>query len=1062
MIKEIIDKLVALLAVSALLASCSESELWQNPQTEARDGYIMLNFKTEIPAMQEVVTRAVDPDGGGVQDMTLFCFDSYGLFISTVKAGVTVQKPGPGEMEGTFKAEVPENTRTIHFLANQNMDEFKEDSFRNKSESEVMAVLEGSSGRMIYWGRFACDAGNDSNIAEQMATSGNSVKLIRNHARISVDNPDNNGHIVITGFAVCNTNAFGTVAPHHPKKGFDFTWPSSDDPFVTLPVNDAKMSDITDVTSSMNQYVFECENSADAPVSVILRGHLPDQDEEKYYRVLLVDDKGEQLLVRRNHHYKLHIEGALSFGQASFAEALEAAATNNVWISISDEVNEVEDTDYILTVEKTFVVLDESFTENGGSYTLNYTIKGKNDKAITEADAATVSWIDNGVATQTFETKFEVVNGVGQGHIQIHLLRLENNEKLEGTLLVKKGRLQRKIKVITIRKQSFVPAWVGTEIYGNLGNGANKNNRAHVTAMFTIPESCPKELFPMNVYLSVGDLDIRNASGMELPVVREADNDWYSSGEISSVYQGKEPDYKFVYTADGPGVQRVYFENILNQENGYEGTLYIEAEYFETMRRKFKYSTNLVSITVQGLNKYDAVGSGVQDEVIYYRLVPQKKGANVQFDMLLAERSDNDQGTGNDNPANAQGKDEFLLYSQYLDYYEDGEEPDAGVTAFDCKFYPDESNNWWQTNNPQGGRMLMFKPRTEVLSSPSQGTGRYSIYMKTNRARSAEVIHIASNDNRLGPVLPEDANEDNPGIYGGRSYRSTTFELANYTPFRFGARVKYGNNDWQGEADEPDRTIASGAIPADIPEKVTPLEWTYQPDQRVDIGIDVTSFAGFDNKSVDPFGQAFEIYIDAPMLKIDAGRLAENRLDGTKLKAHPTIPGRFVYTVDAKRETERRYGTDDIANTDNIASSQRGERKTLPFLVNSVVSAGDIVISSDESRVVYYSKTFRVSNQSIAGTLQYKNTAGVVQNIPKDAFVSFERTRNGSRIGSVSVTADGQYELRLRKEYEFNWYTDEVELHYTGDGGMVYHATYPSLSSLFASPHIVLEPSAGE
>ena len=66
MIKEIIDKLVALLAVSALLASCSESELWQNPQTEARDGYIMLNFKTEIPAMQEVVTRAVDPDGGGV------------------------------------------------------------------------------------------------------------------------------------------------------------------------------------------------------------------------------------------------------------------------------------------------------------------------------------------------------------------------------------------------------------------------------------------------------------------------------------------------------------------------------------------------------------------------------------------------------------------------------------------------------------------------------------------------------------------------------------------------------------------------------------------------------------------------------------------------------------------------------------------------------------------------------------------------------------------------------------------------------------------------------------
>ena len=70
--------------------------------------------------------------------------------------------------------------------------------------------------------------------------------------------------------------------------------------------------------------------------------------------------------------------------------------------------------------------------------------------------------------------------------------------------------------------------------------------------------------------------------------------------------------------------------------------------------------------------------------------------------------------------------------------------------------------------------------------------------------------------------------------------------------------------------------------------------------------------------------------------------------------------------------------------------------------------------------------------------------------------------RPSRRTEDSSVTADGQYELRLRKEYEFNWYTDEVELHYTGDGGMVYHATYPSLSSLFASPHIVLEPSAGE
>ena len=308
-------------------------------------------------------------------------------------------------------------------------------------------------------------------------------------------------------------------------------------------------------------------------------------------------------------------------------------------------------------------------------------------------------------------------------------------------------------------------------------------------------------------------------------------------------------------------------------------------------------------------------------------------------------------------------------------------------------------------------------------------------YVKSDVARAKAAAAIA------GGVI--EANADNAAMHAAEN--RTTLIYNDWGDHRVGADILCYMNGYK------DPRMEKMFLANDVGDYV-----------GIRIGIDVTSFAGFDNKSVDPFGQAFEIYIDAPMLKIDAGRLAENRLDGTKLKAHPTIPGRFVYTVDAKRETERRYGTDDIANTDNIASSQRGERKTLPFLVNSVVSAGDIVISSDESRVVYYSKTFRVSNQSIAGTLQYKNTAGVVQNIPKDAFVSFERTRNGSRIGSVSVTADGQYELRLRKEYEFNWYTDEVELHYTGDGGMVYHATYPSLSSLFASPHIVLEPSAGE
>ena len=1029
MIQRWIHAIMALAAIAVLSVSCREDE-WFDPSPAAREGYVALRFSADVPAMEKVATRAVDPDGGGVQDMTLFCFDSYGLFITTVTAEVS----STDVSNGTFEAEVPENTRTVHFLANQVMTDFEQDHFRNKSESEVMALLEGSSGRMIYWARFACDNSTDEQkkktIAQQMSDKGNSITMLRNHAKVSVFEPENNGHFEVEGFAVYNTNAFGTVAPFHPEKGFNFTeddWKADD--FVTLPANDAKLSDVTGVTTNMGQYIFESENSADDPVSIILYGRNTGETEYRYYRVMLVDGNGDQILIRRNHDYQLNITGSLSFGQATFAEALEAAATNNVWISISDRVNEVEDSEYVLTVEQTDYVLDSDLA--GTTYTFTYTIKGKGEKEITEADKAEVTWIDNLVARQDITNNFSVINNEGKGIIDISLLPMGGNEKLEGTLLVKHGRLQRKIKVIMVKEQSFAPSWVGTQIYGEINEDDPTQDRSHVTVMFTVPETAPAELFPLKAYISVGGLDIRNASGMELTVVRDGDKDWYSSGDITP-----EPDYKYLYIVEQPGVQRVYFENILSQNEDYEGHLYIEADHFETMTRVFTYSNTQKSITIEGLQSYNGgIEEGYpKDEAILYRLVPQKRYANVQFDLQLRDEENN-------TAFNAGAKDEFLLYSRYLDYYEDSETGQAGVSEFDCTFYPDASETWWQDNNPNGGRMLMFKPRPEIIDRPNPNVGKYSIYMKSNRPKSAEVVRIASNVPGRDAVLPEDGNDNNDRGYGGNSYRSVTFELANYNPFRFGARLKYDNGSEQGE--EPDRENTT----EEVPELLTPLEWPYEPGKPVDIAIDITSFAGSDGESVDPFGEEFEIYIDAPMLALGNNP----SLDG---KLYEASPGRFVYKVDADRETERSYFPDSkVINEDQTPGTnvnQSGERKTLHFTTNSIVSAGDIVISSNEEKVVFYSKTFRVTNSSMGGNIYYTDESGTQNPIPSGAFVAFERVSNSSRIGAVTVTEEGKYELRLRKEYTFDWYTNPVQFHYELDG-KVYHRTYESLSDLFGS-----------
>lgn len=1034
MIKKTIHTAITLLALSVAFAACQDEREPEMPRVP--DGYVNLQFSTDVPAMQEVVTRAVDDDGKGVQDMTLFCFDSYGLFISTTTATLA----STSETTGSFNAQVPDHTRTIHFVGNQNMNQFPENSFANKSEAEVMALLQGSSGRMIYWARFACAPDNEAKIDAQLQAAGSRITLIRNHALVTV--AENTAGFTVQGFKVYNTNAFGTVAPYHPTKGFDFAWPSTDDAFVTLPDNKAKMSDVREVTTELEQYVFECENKEDDPVSVILYGRNAGDAQDLYYRVMMVDANGEQILIRRNHKYIVTIVGKLSYGQATFEEALTAAATNNVWVAISDDVKEVSDGACSLSVEQTSYVIDSEQAPGTGYNNIRYTVTAATGTLDAEADKPTVTWLEgNNVASATIGNSFTVNGATGEGQINITTFPLgENEDRLEGTLLVKKGRLQRKIKIIKMKKQTFKPAWMGAQLYGNIGDAAPAK-RPKATAVFTIPETCPQELFPMKVLVSANDLDVRAASGMKLSVINKGDEGYGADGTLEG---WNTWGYKYVYIAEAPGVQRIYLESILTQTDGAERQLTIEAEHFERMNLKFHFSEKLATITLEGLNEYDGNEdpNAPNDEHILYRLVPQKKHANVQFDMQMRDLTE---AYEPGDPFNAGPNDEFLIYMSNLMHYAEGEEAKAGVTEFECEFHHSEATAWSQQNNANGGTACMFTPKNPV--KPEGSTGKYSVFMYTTKAKSAEVVRIASNLNTLPAVL--DKNNNAEGKYKGNTYRSVIFELANYNPFRFAAQVTYNNTAAVGYTD------ATG----DTAEPMDALEWDYEPGLPVDIEIDVTSFEGSDGKSADPFGEPFDIYIDAPMLEIDNARLGECKLTPEKLQAAPGVPGRFVYRVDANREQERAFGVAAAMKPDNTAGvDQAGERKKLPFKVKEAVSAGDITVSSDKEWVIYFDKTFRVSNRSITGTLRYRKADGTELDVPARTFVPFERVSNNSRIGAVTVPTNGTFDLRLRKEYEFNWNTDRVEFRCEIDG-VTYRAEVASLAILSGDRHVVLEPA---
>jgi hypothetical protein len=258
----------------------------------------------------------------------------------------------------------------------------------------------------------------------------------------------------------------------------------------------------------------------------------------------------------------------------------------------------------------------------------------------------------------------------------------------------------------------------------------------------------------------------------------------------------------------------------------------------------------------------------------------------------------------------------------------------------------------------------------------------------------------------------------------------------------------------------------------------------------VDILLDITSFKGSDNRSVHPFGELFgeefEVYIDAPMLEIDHSRVPDNwkaannsTLKADKLRPDPLVPGRFIYTVSKTRAEERLFGFGEAHNKDlatylydnyggpaskadwlkyqnenggdlivDDKINQAGERKLLPFKKKSITSKGDITITSNKDKVVFWDKTFEVKTEHMKGVLKYKKANGEELTVPDDAFVAFVRLRTNARIGVVTLNTStggpGDFDLNLRDEYTFGWEDDPVDFYFTDktDNNKVYNFNY--------------------
>ena len=458
------------IAVMALVQVSCVREDFPQPETEAvPEGYMKIEFAANIADPTSVTTRAVDPDGLDVNNMTLFCFNEFGLFISTETAELARHTSDGVSDSGVYSATIPSHTRIIHFLGNHSEGLYDETNFPGQTESMVIANMEGGSGMLVYWSRFEMDADSDKDMHTQLSElkytiAGNiyyGIKLIRNQAKISIADWTTE-KFVVTGFRTVNIPAFGTVAPHHPQEHFHIVdnWESTED-FITLPDNQALMSDIVDINTKNEDYIFESENSGDRLVSVIIKGHAVGKTEadDKYYRIVMQREDGSNFLIRRNHHYKIQITGMLTYPSNTFDEALVAPASNNAWISIDEWVNEITDGVRTLWVEKTsYVLASDQYAGTDLVLPYKYTENGRGASTAPE-----ITWIDNNVAYDNITNQYNTSTGDGTLTLRLYPM-YDGNEQQVGSFIIKHGKLQRKMSIYVIKTQHFTPSWISTQV----------------------------------------------------------------------------------------------------------------------------------------------------------------------------------------------------------------------------------------------------------------------------------------------------------------------------------------------------------------------------------------------------------------------------------------------------------------------------------------------------------------------------------------------------------------------------------------------------------------------
>lgn len=576
--KSLYHIIITLAMLATTLVGCSDEDTLMTvdmENTQEQNATFSVDLNLSIPDPIQVTSRSGSLEDA-IKSITLLCFNNSGKLISTSTYN------NLSGLEGQLTAEITYTTRVIHLIANQAISGL---SLGSSTETAVTNMV-ADNDKMIYWARVEIPSNvqGQANIEKWFSDNfadDNAIKMLRNRAKVTVENVDGGSYFTVTGIAVVNASDKGSVAPYHADNKFPTNLSTtfsleqwSNDKYIHVP-NGANVIGKTasdDVEAGNLLYPYESENASTAPVSIIFKGYNNNDESqtEKYWRVVIPNDEdGTPRKVRRNHHYKVVVTGHLLGGSTTFGEALTASPANDAILNISDELTAVTDGKFSLTVDKTSYVFAVGQKEE---MTFGFDVEHQDGDTFIDPNKLSVTWLKNGQVVSDVEIKDTKKDG--------NLVKLNGTVtvSLEGwtagkeeVILIKYGeKLQRKVKIAIIPIQQFENV---NYTYYEEGD-VNNVNGAIAKLNFTIPKTYPNEMYPFNVLISTNDFNLKRTDGEVLSIIFPDDNGYIKSEGEGIVDMG----YKYVYIVTESGEHSIdLISNLVVTE---EATVTLESAHF--------------------------------------------------------------------------------------------------------------------------------------------------------------------------------------------------------------------------------------------------------------------------------------------------------------------------------------------------------------------------------------------------------------------------------------------------------------------------------------------------